>query len=221
MIFSYAGDAGAATLHLRGEEYKYLIKVRRHRVGDALAFRSNKTPQMLYMYTIESIAPKEAILTLASQEERIVAPKKKLHIGWCLIDPKSVEKVLAMLNESGVTQITFITCKRSQKDFRLDFARMERILEASNQQCGRSVPMVLETERSIEAFVRRYPQALLLDFGGGALSADAEVVVLGCEGGIDPQERALFAPERIVGFDTPLVLRSESAALALSNKLVL
>ncbi len=221
MIFSYALDAGAATLHLRGEEYKYLIKARRHRVGDRLAFRHSEEPHMLYMYTLESIDAREATLTLESQELHQVGPKKALHIGWCLIDPKSIEKVLAMLNECGVTQITFITCKRSQKDFRLDFARMERILEASNQQCGRSVPMVLETERSLEAFVRRYPHSALLDFGGGVLEGALEVVVLGCEGGIDPQERALFAPERIVGFDTPLVLRSESAALALANKLVL
>ncbi|MBN2896032.1 MAG: 16S rRNA (uracil(1498)-N(3))-methyltransferase [Campylobacterales bacterium] len=221
MIFSYAPEAGAETLLLRGEEYKYLIKARRHRVGDRLAFRCLKAPQTLYMYTLEEIGPKEATLRLESQEERIVAPHKKLHIGWCLIDPKSIEKVLAQLNESGVTQITFITCKRSQKDFRLDFARMERILEASNQQCGRSVPMVLETQRSIEAFVQRYPHSVLLDFGGGAITSDLEVVVVGCEGGIDPQERALFVSERIVSFDTPLVLRSESASVALSNKLVL
>ena len=41
--------------------------------------------------------------------------KNKLHIGWCVIDPKTVEKYIASLNEIGVDKITFIYADYSQK----------------------------------------------------------------------------------------------------------
>jgi 16S rRNA (uracil1498-N3)-methyltransferase len=81
-----------------------------------------------------------------------------------MIDPKSIEKSLPMLNESGVARITFIYCERSQKQFRLDFDRLEKILRNSSQQSGRSQQMQLASVDSIEAFIMQYPQSYLLHF---------------------------------------------------------
>ncbi len=222
MIFSFCDEAGSVSLRLRGELFKYLIKVRRHKCGDMIPMRRPTETQTLYMYRVETIDGREAMLQL--QEERVyhVKASQRLHIGWCVIDPKSVEKVLPMLNEAGVERITFITCKRSQKGFEPDIRRLERITEASSQQCGRSETMRFDTMPSVSAFLEAYPQARVLDFGGAPLQSQDrfEVVIIGCEGGFDPQEQALFK-ERAIRFETPMVLRSESAAVAIANKFLL
>ncbi len=222
MIFSFCDEAGSPSLRLRGELFKYLIKVRRHKNGDMIPMRRAAEPQTLYIYRVEDIDGREATLEL--EEERIlhVSASRKLHIGWCNIDPKSVEKVLPMLNEAGVERITFVTCKRSQKGFQPDINRLVRILEASSQQCGRSEPMQLETMGSIADFLNAYPDAKVLDFGGEIISAQEplEVVLIGCEGGFDKDEKALFSG-RTIRFETPMVLRSESAAVAIANKFLL
>jgi 16S rRNA (uracil1498-N3)-methyltransferase len=148
-----------------------------------------------------------------------------VHIGWCLIDPKNIEKVLPILNEMGVERITFIPCARSQHHFRPDKERMKKILLASMQQCGRSVWMQLDEASSLTTFVADYPDAYLLHFSDRRLPHAADetplTVVIGCEGGFSDDEVALFAPERIAGLDTPMILRSESAAVAAAAKLLL
>ena len=39
-------------------------------------------------------------------------------------------------------------------------------------------------------------------------------LVIGCEGGFTDRERSLFNQDRVVGLDTPAVLRSETAAVS-------
>jgi 16S rRNA (uracil1498-N3)-methyltransferase len=51
--------------------------------------------------------------------------------------------------------------------------------------------------------------------------SEIDTVVIGCEGGLTDAEIKLFDPEKIVGLDTPLILRSESAVVAAASKLLL
>ena len=90
LIFTFHDDAGDDTLVLKGELFKYLIKVRRHKKNDILAFRNKKNVDTLYSYSLDDIDSRKAILTLKSSEKYIVSADKKLHIGWCIIDPKSI-----------------------------------------------------------------------------------------------------------------------------------
>ena len=223
MIFMFHEDAGKARLTLRGEEFKYLIKVRRHTIGDTIHLRNEKDSSTLYSYTLTHIGPREALLELEKEEQKTIKPTRQLHIGWCIIDPKSVEKVLPSLNEMGVTRISFISCDRSQKNFKIDNKRLYRILRASMQQCGRSEFMHIEFVKSIEEFLKANPQSVVLDFSDAVMpkSADFETVLIGCEGGFSSEERELLAKQRVYRFDTPLVLRSESAALAAAAKVLL
>jgi 16S rRNA (uracil1498-N3)-methyltransferase len=140
-----------------------------------------------------------------------------------VIDPKSVEKVLPSLNEMGVAKITFIYCDRSQKSFKPDFKRWEKILLNSSQQSGRSVMMEMAIAESLEAFLSTNPDSYLLNFSEHTLSSEMAVgtIVIGCEGGVTEKEMALFSSEKIVGFDTPLVLKSESAVCAVASKILL
>lgn len=224
MIFLFEEEAGSAELLLKGETFKYLVKVRRHSVGDRIALRRPDAPAILYTYEAVAVDGRALRLRLLEEREAVVAHPHPLHLGWCGIDPKSVEKVLPFLNELGVAKITFIACERSQKHFRPDFARFERILQSSMQQCGRSVMMEFATAESVAAFLAEYPDTVALDFCEEVFDPCAqkpETVLIGPEGGLCERERTLLKPGAVFRLATPTVLRSETAAVALSSALLL
>ena len=222
MLYLYQKEAGQPQLTLLGDEHRYIFKVRRHKVDDTLYLR-NLEDGLLHRYLITYIDKRSVILELQESQTLEIKAKSALHIGWCVIDPKNIEKVLPSLNEMGVEKITFIYCARSQKSFNPDFKRWEKILLNSSQQSGRSVMMELNIAESLEAFIAENPQSYLLNFSEQTLSSQTTVdtIVVGCEGGITEDEAALFTPERVIGFDTPLVLKSESAVCAVAAKILL
>ena len=219
MQFLYHPDAGLPDITIEGEAYRYVVKVRRCREGERIALR-NLADDWLHFYRIEKITRREAQLVFEEKEERVVMPEKRLHLGWCIVDPKTIEKTLPTLNELGVAKISFVYCARSQKNFRPDFERLKRILINSSQQCGRSRMMELERFDNLESYFRAYPRSAVLDFGGTPLACDipVESILVGCEGGFDDQERKIFADRPIYGLDTPLILRSESAAVTVAAR---
>ncbi len=222
MQYLLSPEAGASQITLRDAAYRYLIKVRRHRLGDRVALRSGED-ETIHYYRLDRIDRRTADLMWQSHEVLPITARRTLHIGWCLIDPKNIEKVLPVLNEIGVAAITFIGCARSQHTFRLDENRLQKILDNSSQQCGRSEAMKLEHAESLSVFVANHPEARLLHFSDHHLGCDApaETVIIGPEGGFTDDEVALFGPDRIVGLDTPMILRSESAAVAVASRILL
>lgn len=223
MRFLFDDDAGKEQLALKGESFKYIIKVRRHQVGDELGFRKQADSGTLYRYKIVDIDGRSASLELVTSETAQVAASKKLHIGWCVVDSKSVEKVLPLLNELGVAKITFIYCDRSQKNFKPDFKRYERILESSMQQCGRSEMMLFDEVKNIETFVQQNPQTVVFDFCDEVLEdgSDIDTVLIGSEGGLSEAERTLLQAQKVFRLDTPMILRSETAVTAIASKILL
>ena len=221
--FLFSDDAGKETLKLKGEEYKYLFKVRRHNIDDVLYFRTRAKSEELHSYKVVALDGRSASLELVSTEVKEVRSSKQLHIAWCVIDPKSVEKVLPSLNEIGVSKISFIYCARSQKNFKTDIARYERILETSSQQCGRSQQIVFETFKSLESFLDVNPQTVVLDFCDEVLGCenDVQTVLIGCEGGFSEDERKKLQTLKRFRLDTPMILRSESAAMAIASKVLI
>jgi len=222
MLYLYHTDAGQPQLLLEGDDHRYIFKVRRHKVDETLYLR-NLEDGLLHQYLITMIDKRTVALTLQESMTLEVKAKQSLHIGWCIIDPKSVEKVLPTLNEMGVDKITFFYCKRSQNSFKLDFKRLEKILLNSSQQSGRSEMMKLETAEGLETFITENPSAKMLNFSENNFISNSEIetIVIGCEGGFHDDEVALFGDDKIVGFDTSLVLKSESAACGVASKILL
>ncbi|MDP3301809.1 MAG: RsmE family RNA methyltransferase [Sulfuricurvum sp.] len=218
MKFILSSDAGKPHLRLSGDDYKYVIKVRRHVVGDTLTFRNRMNLSQEYRYILENTDGRQATFMLESQSDLPCESTKKLHIGWCVIDPKTVEKVLPMLTEMGVTKITFIQCHRSQRNFRFDYERFERIMESSIMQCGRTSFIEFSESASLSDFLSTHMDCVILDFGGEVLNTDEvyETVIIGCEGGFHESERSLFTNHRVRHFSSPMILRSESAAIAVA-----
>ena len=223
MVYLLNENAGQECFSIKGEDFKYLIKVRRHNVGDELGFRSKGDIKTLYFYKIATVEPRILHVEKVSSQILEIKAKKDLHVAWCVIDSKSVEKVLASLNEIGVFKISFIYCERSQKNFKLDFKRYERILEASNQQCGRTQMMEFDTYTHITDFIKEFPDTKVFDFTDKVLKegADFKRVLIGCEGGFSAAEKELLSSQEVFRLDSPMILRSESAVLAVASKILL
>jgi len=222
VLYLYHKDAGAPTLALSGDDHRYLFKVRRHKAEDTLYLR-NLTDTYIYGYEVVTIDKRSVTLSCISKEKLEINAPKKLHIGWCIIDPKNIEKILPSLNELGVGKISFIYCQRSQKSFKPDFKRLNKILLNSSQQSGRSSMMELEVVETLQIFLQKYPQSYMLNFSEKSIEnakEDIETILIGCEGGFSEEEISLFDREKIVGFTTPLVLKSETAVCAVAAKLL-
>jgi len=186
VLYLYHKEASKPQLTLTGDEHRYIFKVRRHKVDDTLYLR-NLEDGLLHRYIITIIDKHSVILELQESKVVEIKAKKSLHIGWCVIDPKSIE----MLN--------------------------------SSQQSGRSEMMKLEMAEDLKSFLIQNPQSMMLSFSENKIGSQSNIdtIVIGCEGGFHEDEVALFKVESIVGFDTSLVLKSESAVCAVASKVLL
>lgn len=223
MIYILHDDASKESFTIKGDVHKYLVKVRRHSVGDVIYLRNKLDIKMLHEYEITNVDARSLDVKLLSSKEIQVKAKKGLHIGWCVIDVKSIEKVLPSLSEIGVEKISFIHCDRSQKNFKLDFKRFERILEASMQQCGRSSYIEFDNFKSIKDFISEFPNTKVFDFCERTLDDASEIdtVLIGCEGGFSKDEKEFLSTQDVFRLNTPMVLRSESAVMAIASKILL
>jgi 16S rRNA (uracil1498-N3)-methyltransferase len=91
------------------------------------------------------------------------------------------------------------------------------------QQSGRSSYIEFDTYKNIKDFIIKFPQTKVFDFSENTLqsSADFDTVLIGCEGGFSKEEKKLLSSLEVFRLDTPMVLRSESAVLAVASKILL
>lgn len=150
MQFLYHEQSGLPSVILEDEPFRYLIKARREKEGSFIETRNLRDP-FLYRYRLDEIGKRNATLTLVDKEEKNLTPKN-LHLGWCVIDPKTVEKSLPLLNQIGVSKITFVQCDYSQKNFRPSPERIEKILINSCEQCGRTDLMEITFSANVKDF---------------------------------------------------------------------
>ena len=223
MQFTYEEFCGSDFLEIKDEVYNYLIKARRHKIDDEIYFRNLKDNN-IYLYKINLIDKKKAILNLISAEEKILLNNKNLHLGWCVVDPKTVEKFITSLNEMGVDKITFIYADYSQKNFKINIEKLEKILINSSCQCGRSNIIKLEVCKNLEQFMKENSDVYFLDFSTLCVDDkkdEIKTLVIGCEGGFSQKERDRFNKDFVVGFNSNLILRSETAIISAGAKILL
>ncbi len=223
MQFTYDEFCGNEILEIKDEVYNYLIKARRHKISDEIYFRNLKD-ENIYLYKIGLIDKKKAILNLISSEKKVLGNDKKLHLGWCVVDPKTIEKYIPSLNEMGVDKITFIYSDYSQKNFKINIEKLEKILVNSSSQCGRSDIIKLDISKNLGEFMKNHIDAYFLDFSTTSIDEkkdNIKTLVIGCEGGFSQKEREKFNENLVVGFESNLILRSETAIIAASSKIIL
>jgi 16S rRNA (uracil1498-N3)-methyltransferase len=219
MQYLYDKDAGAPELQINGESHRYLFKVRRFHEGDLIHLR-NLQDDTLYQYEIVKIMRREALLKFVNAQKE-TRRSGRLHLIWCVIDIKIIEKTLPMLNQLGVAKITFVYCDRSQRNFKLDLNRIEKILINSSQQCGRSDLMEIEIIETLDNVLKKYSNIAVLDFDGTKEWTEFESVLIGCEGGFSEEEREKLKKSYKIGLKTDLILKSETAAVSIASKLLI
>jgi len=210
--FIYHSKSGKEILKIDGELHKYIFKVRREKKKEF--FFRNLVDFNLYRYEAIEINKKESIFKLIDFEEQIVENDINLHIGWCIIDNKDVEKHIHILNELGIKKITFIKCKYSQ-NYKLNLERLKKILINSSMQCGRSSIIKIDFCDSLAEFKSIYPNSFMLNFSNNKINNfknEIDTIVVGCEGGFSDDELNLFK-NKIVGINSNTILKSESAVI--------
>ena len=113
--------------------------------------------------------------------------------------------------------------KQSLDQILKKLCEFKKILINSSQQCGRSTLMKLEVCKSLEVFLKQYPETKILDFSANTLgnSTQVDTMLIGTEGGFSQEERSLFKEDNILGLDSTLILRSETAAISVASKILL
>ncbi len=221
MQYIYKEQSGVKNLTLNGDLYKYIVKVRRFNINERINLRNLKD-NTLYIYKIIDISKKDIFLELIETKKDEKKEKKYFEIFWCIIDNKIVEKTLPLLNQIGVSKITFVYCDRSQKNFKFDFERLKKIIINSNQQSGRVDLMEFAISNSLKDIVENEKDLYILDFGGDCLiDKKVKKVLVGCEGGFSKSERELFNKNKKISFKTSHILKSETACVSLSSKVLL
>jgi len=220
MQFVYGDFVGKENINVDVKEYAHIFKVRRTSVGGQLDWR-NLRDEYLYTYQIESITKKDASLVLVSKKKDEKVSTCNLHVGWCVVDPKTIEKHIAMLNEMGVCKVTFVYADFSQKSYKIDEKRLERILISSSQQCGRSSILKVEIVDSLKVYLNSYPDSAIIDFSEDIITQKDSIksFLVGPEGGFSEEERLLFKNKKVYGLKSNTILKSETVVVGVCAKL--
>ena len=217
--YFYEKNGGDDFIKISGDEYKYLFRVKRVTLGDFVKVR-NLADVYCYNYEVIKIDRKKATLILRSKKEEIIK-KSGFHIGWCIIDPKVIDRNIHILNELGVEKISFIYCDRSQKNFKLNFERLKKILISSSMQCGRIDIIELEIIKNIDSFIEIYKDFVVIDFGGEKnISYKNNRILIGTEGGFSEDEKNSLNQFSKLSFRINSILRSETAVICATSKIL-
>lgn len=163
MQFTYHEQASENNIKISGDLHKYLFKIRRQDSKQSIYLR-NLIDQNIYEYKILNINKNDTSLELISKLYKEVLPYRGIHLAWCVIDPKNIEKNIASLNEIGVNKITFIKCKYSQNKYKINYVKLNKLLINSSCQCGRSNIIQLDEIDSFENFIKIYPNTFMFNF---------------------------------------------------------
>lgn len=226
MQFVFIKSCGKEHLTLDGEAFIHICQARRAKVGSIINAR-NLSDDTLYAYTIESITRKNASLKLESSQILPKVPTHFSHIIWAITSHQVIYKALPQLNELGLGKLSLFFAQFSQGNVRLEMERIKRILIESCEQCGRSNLCEVEILGDLDSVLSRYKSASVLDFGGEVLESSTQTkeilqsgIIVGCEGGFSNKERDIFTNQgrKIYGLKSGLILRSQSAAMAVLAK---
>ncbi len=228
-VFSPAGErpTPGATLELDDEESRYVVKVRRARIGERVELFDGVGGA--WTATLRDAGRRARVEVGPALAQREV-PARVVLLG--LPDQAATLEALTGACELGATQIVLVACARSQGRVPAA-ARIERVIRAAQRQCGRprppklvggppQAPLELDAALAIaEELAGVFAWEALRDgddhgSGDGPRTDAGLRLLVGPEGGLTPAEvaRIRAAGFRAVGLG-PWVLRTPTAVVAL------
>ncbi|TKX31934.1 16S rRNA (uracil(1498)-N(3))-methyltransferase [Campylobacter aviculae] len=218
MQFLYHQKAGEEILKLKGEEFSHL-KARRVKENEILTLR-NLEDEFAYVYKISNLERHSCELHFLSKENKTTHKNFTLNLALAVIDIKILEKTLPFLNELGVETLHLVFTDFSQRNFKIDIDRLEKIIIASCEQCGRESKMKIQIYNHIKDFYEKFSEAVLVDFEGEVKEFDLnKIYFVGPEGGFSQSEKQIFKEK--IGLKTPNILKSQTAVISIASKILL
>ena len=84
--------------------------------------------------------------------------------------------------------------------------------------------MEIQTTSSLKDFIENHKELVVVDFSDKTidfLKRDIKTFLIGCEGGFAEEEKNLFKNNEVIGLQTPLILRSETAIMSVASKILI
>jgi 16S rRNA (uracil1498-N3)-methyltransferase len=227
MIRLFVDDAlglGASVVP-RQDQARYLTAVMRQGLGDSVLLFNGRDGE--WRATISDIGKRGGCVLTVTAQNRPQATPPDLDIIVALIKRHRLETVVEKAAELGARRVVLAQARRSNLD-RARPERLEAIAAEAAEQTGRlDVPEIVEA-RKLDAILSAFPadRALLFcDEAGEAPDILAALkdarpgawsILIGPEGGFDPEERArLRAMPNVVAVTLgPRILRADTAAIA-------
>jgi len=213
-------------ISISGENYKHIVKVLRHKVGENIEFfdESYKT----YQAVIKIISSKELIAEIYEVSHVNNEPKLNINLFQSIPKGNKMDFIIQKSTELGVKSVTPVYTERTVVQNTSKIKRWSKIALESCKQSGRTVPLKIDKPRQFEDIFNDFSDndltLLFYENSDYALKEFLEKlerryktinIVIGPEGGFSDEEIAYAQHNgiNILGLG-PRVLRAETAAIA-------
>jgi 16S rRNA (uracil1498-N3)-methyltransferase len=227
-LFVSGALSNGAEIELDGDRARYLGKVLRARVGDAVIVFNGEGPE--WPGTITRISKNSVGLALGESVEAGTESPLKIHLVQGISRGERMDFVVQKATELGVKRITPVLTEHGVVKLKADRAEKRRehwqnIAASACEQSGRTRLPLIDTPMPLKNWFGSKPdkvdtELILAPRAATALSSIAApetkiCVLIGPEGGFSDAE---YQDAEISGFKAvslgPRVLRTESAAIA-------
>ncbi len=208
------------------EKIHQWLRVFRFGAGDTIQLLDDSG----FEFTAEfkALSPGGATLSILEAKHNTKAPSQEIFLFQSLIKSDKFEWVLQKGTELGVSRFMPILADRSEKKS-LNFERAKKIIVEAAEQCGRGeLPKFYEVMKLEEAFGQYDARAVVFHPDAPAFDKKEFVnekhlaVFIGPEGGWSDREMQLFEQKKVPVYSfSPLILRSETAAIAIASLILL
>ncbi len=225
-VFHRASMRADEIVTLDSDESHYLVRVRRARVGatvdvldgTALAFTGE---------VIDADASAARVRIVAAIERTVAPPAIEIAIG--VPDPAATLDAIARACELGAARAVLVRCTHSHAAAPGQ-ARMRRVIEAAQRQCGRPDPIVVEGPLPLPEWLRRPTTATgwvaATEERGRPtavhpLGPNGARVLVGPEGGLTREEIQQARAHALTPISLgPWILRTEIAVVAALTRIL-
>lgn len=213
--------------YLTGEHARHIGLSLRMRVGEAVTVCANGID---YQCEIVHITPETIGLSVLSAAPCVAEPTVRVVLYQALPKADKLEQIVQKAVELGVSEIVPVLTKRcvarlTAKEFEKKRSRYEKIAQAAAMQSGRGkIPCIgalCTLEQAATQMQQNDVAVVLYEAEGGVrfsqIRADAKqyAVMIGSEGGFDPQEIALLQQYDVIPvWLGKRILRCETAPVA-------
>lgn len=214
------------TVSLEGDQLNYVARVLRLKAGTALTVFNGQGGE--YSAQLESVSKRDAQLTIGAFSERSCESPLDLTLVQGISRGERMDYTLQKATELGITRIVPVFTQRSSVS--LEGERLEKrqqhwqgVVRSACEQSGRNYVPAVETALNLTDYLQQEVSGtkLLLDplatdsLHGITAPRQRTHLLIGPEGGLDAQERALAHARGYTGIRLgPRVLRTETAAVA-------